>query len=114
MKRATSRLERIAHRGASRERPENTMAAFALALERGADAVELDVHVTADARVLVRHDDVVSRRQIARTPWAELRDLEVGDGETMPLLEDVLDFIGDRATVYVEVKAGSGEDVVAN
>jgi glycerophosphoryl diester phosphodiesterase len=52
-------IERIAHRGAKRELPENTIPAFALAFERGADAIELDVHATADGIVIVNHDPVV-------------------------------------------------------
>jgi len=51
--------EIIAHRGASRERPENTLAAFNRAAELGADAVELDVHLTKDGRLVVHHDPTV-------------------------------------------------------
>lgn len=51
----------IAHRGASDEQPENTLGAFARALDLGADALELDLHLTADAEVVVIHDDTVER-----------------------------------------------------
>lgn len=103
------RVERIAHRGASRERVENTLPAFELALERGADAVELDAHVTSDGQVVVHHDYLVGRLPIARTRWAELREVSLGAGATVPLLSDVLDAVASRATVYVEVKSATGE-----
>ena len=49
-------MERIGHRGAKRELRENTLAAFRRAFERGADAVELDVHATRDGVVVIHHD----------------------------------------------------------
>jgi len=105
-------IERIAHRGASRERVENRMAAFALALERGADAIELDVHVTTDGRVVVHHDERVLGRDLARSRWDEVRRIELKDGTTIPLLDEVFDMVGDRATVYVELKGADTEAAV--
>src|SRR2546423_1536380 len=106
----SARFERIAHRGAPRELRENTLPGFLLAIERGADAVELDVHVTRDDRVVVHHDATVGRLVIAHASWDELRRVDLADGARVPLLEDVLDSVADRATVYVEMKAASGED----
>src|SRR5213594_1556334 len=105
-------IERVAHRGSPRERLENTLPSFLLALERGADAVELDTHVTSDGVVVVHHDDVVQRRAIARTSWRELSEIDLGSGARIPRLPDVLDAIGDRATVYIELKGAHIEDVV--
>lgn len=51
----------VAHRGASAEAPENTLPAFKLAEELGVDAVEMDVHMTADGHLVVIHDDVLDR-----------------------------------------------------
>ena len=51
----------IGHRGASADAPENTLAAFALALEQGADGIELDVQLCADGVPVVMHDDTVDR-----------------------------------------------------
>src|ERR1044071_5320119 len=104
---ARARLERIAHRGAPRERVENTLPGFLLALDHGADAIELDVHVTRDARVVVHHDDHVGSLAIADTRGANLKTVELRDGARIPRLEEVLDSVGDRATVYVEMKAAS-------
>jgi glycerophosphoryl diester phosphodiesterase len=108
----SARLERIAHRGAPRERVENTLPGFLLALDHGADAIELDVHVTRDARVVVHHDARVSAFVIAETPWSTLQTVELRDGARIPRLEDVLDSVGDSATVYIEMKGASGVETV--
>lgn len=109
--------EIIAHRGASRQKRENTLPAFELALELGADAIELDVHATADGVVVVHHDlDVVagSRRiPIAATVWGPLREMPLPCGERIPTLMDVLALVGSRATIYVEIKGAGIEASVA-
>lgn len=74
-----------AHRGAASERPENTLPSFARALELGADALETDLHLTADGHVVVAHDAVLSRTAgvpvtIARATLDELRRCDVGWG----------------------------------
>jgi glycerophosphoryl diester phosphodiesterase len=91
---------------------ENTLPGFLLALEHGADAVELDTHVTSDGVVVVHHDDVIHRRAIARTAWRELEEMDLGSGARIPRLQDVLDAIADRATVYIELKGAAIEDTV--
>lgn len=104
-------FERIAHRGASAERQENTLAAFALALERGADAIELDVHRTRDGVVVVHHDPDVAGLAIADNDWSVVSAVQLkGDGR-IPRLEDVLTLVSDRAAVYIELK---GRDVAAS
>src|SRR5687768_12545330 len=106
----------IGHRGAPRERPENTLASFLRALDLGADAVELDVHATRDGVVVVHHDFVpraessvasLRGRPIAELTGAELETFHVS-GEPIPSLSEVLREIGARATVYVEIK---GRDI---
>lgn len=104
--------ERIAHRGMPRERTENTLPGFLLSLEHGADGVELDAHLTSDGRVVVHHDFDVAGRAIAATPWADLAPIELPGGARIPLLEDVLIAIGERATVYVELKGRGIESAV--
>lgn len=114
--------EIVAHRGAKRERPENTLVAFARALELGADALELDVHATLDGAVVVHHDPVpVARRRDGSQPdvpigamsHPEIAELQV-DGEPIPLLRDVLDLAAGRATVYVEIKGRAIEQLVVD
>lgn len=101
----------VAHRGASVEHRENTLAAFARALDLGADAIELDVHCSADGSVMVHHDPEVViggvRMAIAATPREELRALDLGDGERIPTLEEVSELVGGSAELFVEVK-GAG------
>lgn len=106
---ARPNIELVAHRGAKRERPENTLAAFARALELGADALELDVHATRDGVVVVHHDPTVAgdaALPIAECSACQLDRLRVG-GEPIPTLASVLALAAGRATVYVEIK-GSG------
>jgi glycerophosphoryl diester phosphodiesterase len=75
----------IAHRGASAERPENTLPAFERAIELGADFVELDVHADRDGRLVVTHD-------------------RPKPGATYPSLEEALDLMRGRIGVMVELK----------
>lgn len=114
-------MERIGHRGAPREYPENTLPAFERAIELGADAIELDVHVTSDGVPIVHHDaelgPTVSPRQLGQMTWSEVARVELAPGITIPSLQQVLAAVGDRATVYVELKGSNSEgptlDVIA-
>jgi glycerophosphoryl diester phosphodiesterase len=108
----------VAHRGASREHRENTLAAFSRALELGADAIELDVRCAADGVVMVHHDaDVVvggQRVAVAAATSAELGAIDLGDGERIPTLDDVCDLVGGGAELFVEIKgAGIEAEVLA-
>lgn len=98
----------IAHRGASRERPENTLAAFALAVEQGADMIEIDLHRTRDGHVVVAHDARPAglAREIGDATLAEVRALDPGGGERVPTLPEVLDAFGDRVPFNLELKHG--------
>jgi glycerophosphoryl diester phosphodiesterase len=114
--------EIIAHRGSSRECLENTLAAFARALEQRADGIELDVHGSADGAVVVHHDAMLTLERgggaggmaaIRELTVPELRSARLHGGHPVPLLDDVLALVGTRATVYVEVKAPGIEAAVA-
>jgi glycerophosphoryl diester phosphodiesterase len=113
---SSARPARIAHRGAPREYPENTLPSFARAIELGADGIELDVHATRDGVVVVHHDPVpratatntkVERRAIADLTYDQLRTFSVAPGIGIPTLTEVLSLVGGATTVYVEIK-GSG------
>ena len=94
----------IAHRGASGYEYENSRAAFRRALMLDADAIELDVHATCDGGLVVHHDaEVPGFGPIAELTRAKARQLRIGNGEILPLLEEVLELVGDMA-VWVEVK----------
>lgn len=110
----------IAHRGASGHAPENTMAAFGLALKMGAKAVEFDVHQTLDHELVVAHDDDLKRcgkdrRKMKNLHWAgELELADVGawfdprfKGEGVPRLEQVYDLLQAPVEVHAELKRGS-------
>jgi glycerophosphoryl diester phosphodiesterase len=105
----------IAHRGASAHAPENTLAAFRLAVEHGADAVELDAKLTADGQIVVIHDQTVDRTTgahgiVRRMTLAQLKLLDAGShfhasfsGEPIPTLAEVFAAVGDRIRINVEI-----------
>ena len=106
----------IAHRGASGYAPENTLAAFELALAMGAKSAEFDVQQTRDGRLVVIHDTNLKRvarvrRRVGALTWLELSRLDVGawfkpkfKGEQVPALEEVLDLFQGRAELHLEIK----------
>lgn len=113
------RPEIIAHRGASGEAPENTLAAIRLAWRQNADAVEVDIHLSRDGRIIVLHDDDTNRvagvpRPVAEQTLAELQTLDVGvwkdpkfAGEKIPTFQEVLRTIPDGKRMFVEIKCGA-------
>ena len=107
-------IQRIGHRGAPRDFPENTLPAFERAIELGADAVELDVHLTSDSVVVVHHDFHLggdrgpSNGALAAVSWADASRHALAPGVFVPSLKQVLELVGTRATIYVELK---GKDV---
>jgi glycerophosphoryl diester phosphodiesterase len=95
----------IAHRGASGYEYENSRAAFRRAVMLDADGVELDVHATRDGGIVVHHDpEVPGFGPIAEMSLAEARQARIRNGETLPLLTEILELVGDRE-VWVEVKS---------
>ena len=105
----------FAHRGASAHAPENTLAAFELALEQGAHGIELDVKLSADGEAVVIHDPTVERTtngkgKVSELDLASLRKLDAGSlfsekfkGEKIPTLIEVFETIGKRAIINVEL-----------
>lgn len=108
----------VAHRGASAYAPENTLAAFKLAWELGADAAEGDFHLTADGQIACCHDKTTERTGgqklvVAESTFDELQAVEVGSwkderfrGERIATLGDVLATVPTGKVFYVEVKCG--------
>jgi len=111
----------IAHRGASSYAPENTFAAFDLAIEMGARHLELDVHVSRDGHLLVIHDDTVDRTTdgsgpVASHTLASLAALDAGawfdprfKGERIPTLGALLERYKGQAHLHVELKGHSAD-----
>ena len=110
----------VAHRGASYDAPENTLAAFRLAWERNADAIEGDFYLTADQQIACIHDKTTKRTapnqpelSVAESTLAELRTVDVGSwknarfaDERIPTLEEVLATVPDGKQIFVEIKCG--------
>lgn len=98
----------IGHRGAAGTHPENTLLSVAHALEVGADWVEIDVRMV-DNTIIVLHDDTLDRTtngsgSLYRHSLSELREFDAGGGEQIPLLSEVMDLIGARAVLNIEIK----------
>jgi glycerophosphoryl diester phosphodiesterase len=105
----------FAHRGASAHAPENTLAAFELALAQNADAIELDAKLSADGRAVVIHDPTVDRTtdghgRVNDLSFTELRSLDAGSffsekyrGEKIPSLDEVFEVVGRRTFINVEL-----------
>lgn len=116
------------HRGMLVDNPENTMASFKAARDAGVPGIELDVHLTADRRLAVIHDDSTERTcrdfsgaavscNIEQTDWARLGSLDAGvwkgsafSGEKIPLLDEVLETLGRDCYFDIELKSRSTKD----
>lgn len=99
----------MGHRGAPAYEPENTLRSIRRALKMGVAAVEVDVQLTKDGRLVVIHDDTVDRTTnghgaVKDLTFAELRALDAGKGEPIPSLEEVVDLVKGRAHLVVELK----------
>jgi glycerophosphoryl diester phosphodiesterase len=113
------RVLNIAHRGASAAAPPNTLAAFQKAIELGADGVEFDVHLSADGVPVVIHDFTVDATtdgsgRVADLTLTQLKQLDAGAtfdpsfaGERIPTLEEVLEPLGSRLLLNIELKTTS-------
>src|SRR5712692_9514611 len=109
----------IAHRGASSYAPENTFAAFDLAIQMGVNHIELDVHSTRDSHIVVTHDDTVDRTTNGAGPvtshtLAALKALDAGSwfegtfsGERIPTFSEVLQRYKARLHIHTEIKGHS-------
>ena len=115
----TKSLTIIAHRGASYDAPENTLASAKLAWSQNADAVETDIRLTRDGKVIISHDDNVKRltgtdARVADLTFAEARRLDVGRfkgqqfvGERMPTVEELIDTTPIGGQLFVHIKIGT-------
>jgi glycerophosphoryl diester phosphodiesterase len=94
----------IAHRGASGYEYENSRAAFRRAIMLDADGVELDVHATRDGALVVHHDaEIAGFGRIGQLSLHEARQVRLRNGESLPLLGEILELVSDR-DVWIEVK----------
>jgi glycerophosphoryl diester phosphodiesterase len=113
--------EIVAHRGASADAPENTLASFKLGYAQGADADELDIHLSRDGNIVVLHDVDTKRtagvdRKVVDQTFEELRKLDVGAfgnwqgkgfAEKIPTLDEVLSLVPKGKKLFIEIKCGT-------
>lgn len=120
-------LKVIGHRGARVEAPENTLRAFQLAVDGGADMIEVDVHLTADGEVVIMHDYTLERMTghdgtIADMAWPELQQAVITDdrwpevAEGIPTLAQTLDLCArGRIEINIEIKTPkNGEPAIVD
>ena len=115
----------IAHRGASSYAPENTFAAFDLAVEMGIGEIEFDVHFTKDSQIIVIHDETLDRTtnstgSVCDRTLEELQSLDAGfwfderfAGETLPALGDLLDRYKDQLRFHIEIQSEKAEGLAS-
>ncbi len=122
----------VGHRGAARHAPENTLESFRTGVEMGADAIELDVHLTSDGQLAVIHDDTLDRTTdgtgaVAMLTMDEIREADAGarfarDGDSgtpfagnglrVPTLDEVLEWLPADVGLVIEIKARAASDAV--
>lgn len=106
----------IAHRGFANLAPENTFEAFEFAVKNGAKALELDVQLTLDGKVVCFHDHLLDRTSngkglLRKASWSKIKKLDAGSwfsdsfkGARIPRLEEVLDHFGKEIRLFIEIK----------
>ena len=97
------------HRGNPAENPENTLRSFRSAIAVGCDLIECDVHLSADGRLVVIHDHTLERTTngaglVRDHSAAELRKLDAGEGEKIPLLQEVVELALGKVGLVIEIK----------
>lgn len=103
------RVLKIGHRGAAGHAPENTLAAIRKGIELGVDFIEIDVRCTADGILVALHDATVNRTTngkgpIDRLTLRDVKALDAGNGERVPMLEEVLRVVSGQAGLMLELK----------
>lgn len=111
-------IHTIAHRGASAYEPENTLRAFARAIEMGATFIELDVHLSRDGHPVVIHDADISRTttgagRVQDLTLDEIQRFDAGRGEHVPTLAEVIDLVRGQVQLYIELKGQQTPAAVA-
>ncbi len=108
---------KVGHRGAKAYEPENTITSYKRAIEIGVDAVELDVRKTKDNRLVVIHDEDVKRTtdgkgKVSELTLEQIKGFNADKGEKIPTLQEALDFLDKKVTVFIELKETGFEEQV--
>jgi glycerophosphoryl diester phosphodiesterase len=93
-----------AHRGFTKNFPDNTLEAFEAAIKIGADGIECDVHETSDSHFIIYHDDDIKGKAISEMTLAEVREVRLKGGYKIPTLEETLDVCRKKIHADLEVK----------
>jgi glycerophosphoryl diester phosphodiesterase len=109
----------MGHRGAAALEPENTIRSIGRAMEIGVDAVEIDVHLSKDDEMVVIHDATLDRTTngkglVKSRTLEELKTLDAGKGEKIPTLQEVMDFVGHKVRLVIELKEAGAENKVVD
>lgn len=94
----------IAHRGFTKNFPDNTLEAFKAAIELGVDGIEFDVHETADQKFVILHDAKLNGKDIAKLSLAAIEGVKLLGKFKVPTLEETLDLCRNRVKLLVEIK----------
>ncbi len=116
---STLAVEIIAHRGASFDAPENSVTSMKLAWKQKADAIETDIHLSKDGKIVILHDFDTKRiggvdKKIVDQTWDELHNIDIGKwkgesvaGEKLPTLAPFLETIPNGKRIFIEIKVGT-------
>ena len=104
-----NKIVKVGHRGAMGYEPENTLRSFKKAMELGADMIELDVHICKSGELVINHEFSIDgtdngRNMVSEKTLSELKNLDMGKGEKITTLPEVLDFFDKRIKVNIELK----------
>ncbi len=110
---------RVGHRGACGYAPENTLASMRKAMDLGVDGFEFDIQLSKDGIPVVIHDDTLERTTngkglVSDFTLKELQELDAGNGEKIPSLQDVINMADKRTRLFVELKAENSTKPVAD
>lgn len=117
----TGKIIVAAHRGASRHAPENTLAAYRLAIDEGALMIETDLHFTSDGQIVAYHDlsrfrSILGKEPAAGYSYTQLKTIDAGSwfskeftGESIPIFDDILELVKGKVYLNIEIKSLTGE-----
>jgi glycerophosphoryl diester phosphodiesterase len=99
--------------------PENTLASFKKVLDAGADGIEFDIIISADGHAMVIHDDDLSLHAaddtvglVSEKTHEELKEVDVGDGQSIPALEEIIELAGKNKILNIELKSNDSAEIV--
>src|SRR5208283_669946 len=101
----------IAHRGFTRDSPDNTLESFYAAIKLGADGIECDVHETADHHFVIFHDDELAGKAINTLSLSEIRKIKIAEQYQIPTLEETIDLCRKRIKLMLELKQVNSLDL---